>query len=94
MMPRSAGDHMATRLNSNPSNKAVYEEMAKVYLYEAVEKVEWAGRQAVYSFAEGDEQRMLLMGLKRFTKLQPFNLTAAKRKIADYVIENNKYPFT
>lgn len=72
---------------------AIQEDMAKVYLYEAMEKAEWAGRQAIYSFAEGDEQRMLLMGLKRFTKLQPFNLKDARRRIADYLIAENKYTF-
>ena len=42
--------------------------MAKLYLYNAVELISKNGREGIISFAEGDEQRMLLMGLKRFTK--------------------------
>lgn len=68
-------------------------DMARVYLYEAVEKAALAGRQALYAFAEGDEQRMMLMGLKRFTKLEPYNLKDARRRIADYAIAKNEYPF-
>ncbi len=67
--------------------------MAKVFLHHAVEVAGRAGREAIYAFAEGDEQRMLLMGLKRFTKIEPMNLKAARRQIADYVIEKNEYPF-
>ncbi len=72
---------------------AIQKDMATIYLYEAVEKATWAGKQAIYSFAEGDEQRMLLMGLKRFTKMQPFNLKEARRRVADHVIAKNVYPF-
>ncbi len=68
-------------------------DMARIYLYEAVERAASAGREALYSFAEGDEQRMMLMGLKRFTKLQPFNLKEARRRVADHVIDKNEYPF-
>ena len=71
----------------------IYQDMARIYLYEAVENAAWAGKQAIYAFAEGDEQRMLLMGLKRFTKMQPYNLKEAKRRVADYVNEKNTYPF-
>jgi len=68
-------------------------DMARIYLYEAVEKAAYSGRQALYAFAEGDEQRMMLMGLKRFTKLQPYNLKEARRRVADYIIDKNQYPF-
>ncbi|TRX49333.1 acyl-CoA dehydrogenase [Fulvivirga sp. M361] len=68
-------------------------DMMRVYLYDAVEKAASSGKQAIYAFAEGDEQRMMLMGLKRFTKLEPYNLKNARRRIADYIIEKNEYPF-
>ena len=70
-----------------------YIEMARIYLYEAVEKASWAGKQAIYAFAEGDEQRMLLLGLKRFTKMQPYNLKESRRQVADFIITKNEYPF-
>ena len=68
-------------------------DMARVFLHHAVEVAARSGREAIYAFAEGDEQRLMLMGLKRFTKIEPMNLKAARRRIADYVIEKNEYPF-
>ncbi|HEY5747524.1 MAG TPA: acyl-CoA dehydrogenase family protein [Chryseolinea sp.] len=71
----------------------VQKEMAIIYLHYAVEKVASCGRQAITSFAEGDEQRLMLMGLKRFTKIDPYNLKDARRKVANYAIEKGEYPF-
>ncbi|GAB2607180.1 acyl-CoA dehydrogenase family protein [Spirosoma areae] len=72
---------------------ALQKQMALVYLHEAVEKVNNAGRAAITSFAEGDELRGMLMGLKRFTKIEPMNLKDARRQIADAMIAENKYIF-
>ena len=52
-----------------------------------------AGKEAISSFAEGDEQRMMLMGLKRFTKVDPYNLKNARRKVADHFINKGEYSF-
>jgi hypothetical protein len=68
-------------------------EMALIYLQTAVAKVAAAGREAISSFAEGDEQRLMLMGLKRFTKIDPYNVKEARRKVANHVIEKGEYPF-
>ncbi len=51
------------------------------------------GKDAINGFAEGDEQRMMLLGLKRFTKTEPFNTKDARRNIAAVLIEANKYCF-
>ncbi len=67
--------------------------MALVYLYEAVEKVGKSGRSAITSFAEADELRVMLMGLKRFTKTDPVNLKKLRREIADHFIAKNEYSF-
>ena len=72
---------------------ALQKQIALVYLHEAVEKVNNAGRAAITSFAEGDELRGMLMGLKRFTKIEPMNLKDARRQIADAMIAENKYIF-
>lgn len=72
---------------------ALQKDLAMVYLHEAVEKVNNAGRAAITSFAESDELRVMLMGLKRFTKIEPMNLKEARRRIADGIIAENKYPF-
>ena len=57
----------------------------------AADKLNKAAKDAINSFAEGDEARMMLMGLKRFTKTQPFNSKSARQKIAVKLIEENKY---
>lgn len=68
-------------------------QMALIYLHYAVEKAASCGKQAITSFAEGDEQRLMLMGLKRFTKIDPINLKVARRKVADFAIAKGSYPF-
>lgn len=67
--------------------------MAQVYLYEAVEKIGGFGRSAITSFAESDELRVMLMGLKRFTKVEPVNLKQIRREIADHLIAENGYTY-
>ena len=66
---------------------------AMIYLHNAVDKVNIAGKSAITSFAEGDELRVMLMGLKRFTKIEPMNLKDARRRIAEASVEKNGYLF-
>ena len=68
-------------------------DMMRCNLNDAMDKVNKAGKEAINAFAEGDEQRMMLLGLKRFTKMEPFNSKDARRRIADKLIEENKYPW-
>jgi alkylation response protein AidB-like acyl-CoA dehydrogenase len=68
-------------------------ELALIYLHHAIEKAASAGKSAITSFAEGDEQRLMLMGLKRFTKVEPYNLKNARRKVAKHAIEKGEYSF-
>ena len=65
----------------------------RCYLNDAIDKVAKCGKEAINSFAEGDEQKMMLLGLKRFTKTDPFNSKDARRSIADKLIGDNKYSF-
>jgi alkylation response protein AidB-like acyl-CoA dehydrogenase len=68
--------------------------MAKLYLYHAVDTVEQKGKESIISFAEGDEQRMMLMGLKRFTKYQNYpDIVDLRIEIAEKVKAENKYCF-
>ncbi|MCF2519904.1 acyl-CoA dehydrogenase family protein [Dyadobacter sp. CY351] len=71
----------------------LHQDMAIIYLHRAVEKVNNAGRAAITSFAESDELRVILMGLKRFTKIEPVNLKDARRSVADELIAKNDYVF-
>jgi len=66
-------------------------DMMKIYLQEAVDAVSIAGKEALNSFAEGDELNMMLMGLRRFTKIAPFNIKDARQRVAKQLIEANKY---
>lgn len=67
--------------------------MARIYLHAAVDHIYLAGKEALLGFAEGDELRLLLMGLRRFTKVEPFNSKNARRQVARRLIEANKYGF-
>ncbi|HEX5742801.1 MAG TPA: acyl-CoA dehydrogenase family protein [Flavobacteriaceae bacterium] len=68
--------------------------MAKLNLFNAVELSSKKGKEAIASFSEGDEQRVMLMGLKRFTKYTNLpNVIALRNVIADDVIAANKYCF-
>ena len=67
--------------------------IAKTYFYDVADKIAKAAKDAINSYAEGDEARMMLMGLKRFTKTQPFNPKAARQIIAQKLIEDGRYKF-
>ena len=72
---------------------AIYKDILDVYLYDTANRINKIGVDTVNSFAEGDEQTAMLMGMKRFTKAAPVNVVAARRRIADKMIEENKYCF-
>jgi len=67
-------------------------DIMRANLYDAADRINKAGKDAINAFADGDEQRMMLLGLKRFTKVEPFNSKEARRRIADRLISDNKYP--
>ena len=75
-------------------NSKVQIGIMRCYLNDAVDKVAKAGKEAINAFATGDEQKMMLLGLKRFTKTEPFNSKDARRLIADKLIEEGKYAFS
>ncbi|WP_304237143.1 acyl-CoA dehydrogenase family protein [Jiulongibacter sediminis] len=68
-------------------------DMMMIYLHNAVAKCNMVGREAIQAFAEGDELRVMLMGLKRFTKIEPFNTKDARRRVADAMLAESKYIF-
>ncbi len=67
--------------------------MTKTYLVAAVNKLEMAGKEAINSYAKGDKMKILLMGIKRYTKMNPFNTKEARRAVAEIMIEESAYPF-
>ena len=79
-----------TQIKGTESTK-VQQAIAQAFIYDAADRIGKNGKDAITSFSEGDEQRMLLMGLKRFTKTEPLNIKETKRTIAKYLIEKNGY---
>ena len=65
--------------------------MMKIYFVEAVDALQKAGKEALWAFADGDELRMMLIGLKRFTKMEPFNVKNSRQLVAQQLIAANKY---
>ncbi|WP_354333328.1 acyl-CoA dehydrogenase family protein [Pedobacter sp. CG_S7] len=65
--------------------------MMRIYFVEAVDGVQKAGKEALWAFAEGDEQRMMMVGLRRFTKMEAFNVKDVRQKVAQELIAANKY---
>ncbi len=65
--------------------------MTRVWLYDTADRMHKAGKDAINSFVEGDEQRMMLMGLKRFTKYEGINVKALRQQVAQTLIEEGKY---
>src|SRR5665213_2702567 len=72
-------------------NVKVQTSIMQCYLNDAVDKIAKCGKEAINAFTDGDEQKMMLLGLKRFTKTAPFNSKNARRLIADKFIETGKY---
>ena len=72
---------------------SLYKDMTDVFFYDAAGKINKSGVDAVNAFAQGDEQQAMLMGMKRFTKVANVNSIAARRRIADRMIDANQYPF-
>ncbi|SHM31048.1 Acyl-CoA dehydrogenase [Cyclobacterium lianum] len=83
------------KLLSEKGTEAVKTHLAasRVYLYEAVDKINVAGKEAIYAFTSGDEQKLLLMGLKRFTKTDAVNTKMLRREVADALIAEGRYFF-
>lgn len=68
--------------------------MTQLYLYQAVEIIQGKGKEVIVSFTDGDEQKGLLMGLKRFTKYYEFpNVIKLRNTIADKLKKENNYCF-
>eukprot|EP01133_Synstelium_polycarpum_P004872 gene4872-5661_t len=65
--------------------------LMRIYFVEAVDALQKAGKEALWAFAEGDELRMMMVGLRRFTKMEPFNVKELRQKVAQELIAANKY---
>ncbi|AKD02487.1 acyl-CoA dehydrogenase family protein [Pontibacter korlensis] len=68
-------------------------DIVRVTVNDAVDTAFKAGKEAIAAMAEGDEQRLLFMGLKRFTKKDLYNTKEARRRIAAALIEANEFVY-
>jgi alkylation response protein AidB-like acyl-CoA dehydrogenase len=68
-------------------------DIMRTYLYDAADRINKSGKDALNSFADGDELRMMHIGLKRFTKVEPFNTKDARRRICEKLVSDNGYHF-
>jgi alkylation response protein AidB-like acyl-CoA dehydrogenase len=83
----------AMKMQENANQNAEFAiDATRTFLADAADRINHSGKNAINAFAEGDEQRMMLMGLKRFTKSENFNTKEARRRIAKKLIEEEKYP--
>jgi alkylation response protein AidB-like acyl-CoA dehydrogenase len=80
------------KMTANNKECSMETDMMHIYLYDAADNIHKAGKDAIIAFAEGDDQRMLLMGVKRFTKVNPFNTKEARRRITSQLRHKGKYP--
>ena len=80
-------------LQNGEDATSIHRDMLAVYFTDSIDRLNKQGRTAIASFASGDELRMMLLGMKRFTKYRTVNTTAARRRIADKMIAENGYCF-
>lgn len=84
----------AMKMDANGNeNAALALDAARVSIADTADKVNHSGKNAINAFASGDESRMMLLGLKRFTKTNSFNAKDARRRIAAKMLEKQRYFF-
>lgn len=96
MMYTYAAESMLLRVEKlstmyDENKLAIYKDMLDVFIYDTAHKMNKIGLDGINSFAEGDEQAAMLMGMKRFTKTASVNVVKARRNIAARIIEDNQY---
>lgn len=85
-------ESMLLRAMKLEGDKATYAlDATRVFIADVADRISHSGKNAVNAFAEGDEQRMMLLGIKRFTKVHPINTKEARRRLAQQLIQEEKY---
>ncbi|WP_258097078.1 acyl-CoA dehydrogenase family protein [Marinoscillum pacificum] len=82
-----------TSLHGEAGSKLYYD-MTKLYMHEAIQKIKNHGDEAVACFTDGDELKVMMMGMKRFTKYNPVNTKTLRRSIAEKMVAENKFPYS
>jgi len=74
-------------------NVSIQKDIVNSFIYDAADRINKHGKDALNAFADGDELKIMHIGLKRFTKVQPFNSKASKRRVADKIIAEGHFAF-
>jgi len=77
----------------DPKEREIRSALIKLQAYHAAEQCMKAGKEVILALPENDEQRMMLMGLRRFTKTATCNIKSLRRLVAGHILEKNAYPF-
>ena len=77
----------------DPKEREIRLALVKLQAYHAAEQCMKAGKEVISALPENDEQRMMLMGLRRFTKTIGYDIKSLRRLVARHVLEKNAYPF-
>lgn len=75
----------------NDPNADIATDILRTFISDAADRIAHAAKNAINAFADGDDLRIMLMGLKRFTKTDNFNTKDARRRIAVRLVEEGKY---
>jgi alkylation response protein AidB-like acyl-CoA dehydrogenase len=68
-------------------------DVCQLFILEAVKKIKNSAEEALWSFAEGDDLKMMSLALKRFTKIDSFNVKETRRRVAQKLIVAGSYKF-
>ncbi len=71
----------------------VYRDILDVFIFDTASRINKNAKDATYSFAYGEEQELLARGIKHFTCVAPVNVKESRRRIADLMIDENRYCF-
>lgn len=93
-----AAESVVLRLKKMESLKSeeeikLYRDMVDVFIYDAAARIEKYARDTTYSFAYGEVRDLLEKGIAHFTRVAGVNVKEARRRIADRLIDENKYCF-
>ena len=75
----------------NKDNTSIYYDIVQSFLYDTCLNLSKSGKEALYNFVSDDELNLMLIGLRRFTKMKPINVKETRRRIADKIISTNGY---
>ena len=75
----------------NKDDESIYFDIMKSFLYDSCVNISNSGKECLNNFVSSDELNMMIIGLRRFTKINPINIKDTRRRIADKIISTGEY---